>query len=77
LLGVFENKVAFISNDNETAFVAESRHFAKAIIHLYELAIHKAKRWNVEKDSDKTPQVEQPEKDKELIHAEKRFWSGK
>jgi sugar-specific transcriptional regulator TrmB len=74
LLGVSGNKVAFISPNNETAFVVENQQFAKAISHLYELATYKTQRWNTEKDSDKAFQTETPEKDKVLVRAEKRFW---
>jgi sugar-specific transcriptional regulator TrmB len=77
-LGVYENKVAFIASTDETSFVAESSQFANAIRRLYELAVHKTRRWNVEKDfNDKTPGVRAPEKDKALVRAEKRFWSGR
>ncbi len=73
-LSVYGNKVVFLSPTENASFIIESSQFAKAISMIYDLALGKARRWNVKPEEKKTSGAR---KDPVLVKAEKRFWGNK
>lgn len=70
-LAIHGNKVNFISPNEDKSFIIESQQFAKAIANLYELALYRAKRWNVKGEELEKPNLNT--KNKVLAKAQNRF----
>ncbi len=70
-LDVFDNKVTFISPEENTALVIESKQFAHAVKALFDLASTKARAWNV-RTEEKTKV--NPKKEVVLVKAQNRFF---
>lgn len=69
-LAVCGNKVHFISLADGKSFIVENQYFAGALSEIYELALHRAKKWNI-KEEEKS--VSTQAKNKELVKAQGRF----
>ena len=73
-LNIYANKVSFTSPVENTSIIFESPQFAKALKTLFDLAISKARRFNIRQAEKGSAHRE---KEMSLVKAEQRFFEGK